>query len=196
MSIESGRLVRAIRALDAVAEWTGRITAWLILPLVAIMVYEVVVRHVARPTQWAYDLSYMAYGALFMLGAGYTLLKGAHIRTDFLYQKWPLKVQAAVDAACYLLLFFPGIALFLWFGADFAWNSWQRTERTVGSSWMPVIYPLKAVLPIAAGLLLLQGLSEFLKCLHALRTGAWLTAHKSLEEAVSEELKQAVGDEP
>lgn len=196
MSIESGRLVRAIRALDAVAEWSGRIVAWLVLPLIAIMVYEVVVRYAMRPTQWAYDLSYMAYGALFMLGAGYTLFKGAHIRTDFLYQKWPVKVQAAVDATCYLLLFFPGIALFLWIGADFAWNSWIRTERAVGSSWMPIIYPLKGVIPVAAGLLLLQGLSEFLKCLHALRTGKWLTAHKSLEETLSEELKEALGDKP
>ena len=195
MPSQPGKLERAIRALDAVNEWTGRIAAWLILPLVAIMVYEVVVRHVARPTQWAYDLSYMAYGALFMLGAGYTLLKGAHIRTDFLYQKWPVKTQAAVDAACYLLLFFPGIALFLWIGAEFAWNSWIRSERTVGSSWMPIIYPLKFVIPVAAGLLLVQGLAEFLKCLHALRTGQWLSAHKSLEEAVSEELKKAVGDE-
>jgi TRAP-type mannitol/chloroaromatic compound transport system permease small subunit len=195
MQQASGKLVRAIRALDAVNEWTGRIVAWLILPLVGIMVYEVVVRHVARPTQWAYDLSYMVYGAMFMLGAGYTLLRGAHIRTDFLYQKWPVKTQALVDAACYLLLFFPGIALFLWIGADFAWNSWIRNERTVGSSWMPIIYPLKSVIPIAAGLLLLQGLSEFLKCLHALRTGEWLSAHKSLEETLSEELKQAVADE-
>lgn len=195
MAPQPGRLVGAIRALDAVNEWTGRIAAWLVLPLMAIMVYEVVVRYAMRPTQWAYDLSYMTYGALFMLGAGYTLLKGAHIRTDFLYQKWPVKTQAAVDAACYLLLFFPGIAFFLWIGAEFAWNSWLRDERSVGSSWMPIIYPLKAVLPVAAGLLLVQGLSEFLKCIHALRTGAWLTAHKSLEEAVSEELKQASGDE-
>lgn len=195
MAPQPGRLVGAIRALDAVNEWTGRIAAWLVLPLMAIMVYEVVVRYAMRPTQWAYDLSYMTYGALFMLGAGYTLLKGAHIRTDFLYQKWPVKTQAAVDAACYLLLFFPGIAFFLWIGAEFAWNSWLRDERSVGSSWMPIIYPLKAVLPVAAGLLLVQGLSEFLKCIHALRTGAWLTAHKSLEEAVSEELKQAIGDE-
>jgi TRAP-type mannitol/chloroaromatic compound transport system permease small subunit len=181
------QLERAIRSIDRISDWCGRIVAWLILPLIAVMTYEVVIRHVWEPTQWAYDSSYMLYGALFMLGAGYTLYRGAHIRTDFLYQKWPVKVQAAVDAACYLLLFFPGIAVFLWLGAEFAWASWLREERSVGSSWMPVIYPLKAVMPVAAGLLLLQGASEFLKCIYALRTGRWLVMHKPMEELVSRE---------
>jgi TRAP-type mannitol/chloroaromatic compound transport system permease small subunit len=53
---------------------------------------------------------------------------------------------------------------------------------------MPVIYPLKAVLPIATAMLLLQGIAEFLKCLHALRTGAWLGEHKSMDEIISEDL--------
>ena len=88
---------------------------------------------------------------------------------------------------CYLFLFFPGIAIFLWLGAEFAWASWLRNERTVGSSWMPVIYPLKFVIPVAAALLLLQGVSEFLKCLYALRTGEWLTKARTLEELVSHE---------
>jgi len=179
------RLERTIRFIDSVSAWSGKITAWLILPLVGVMTYEVVIRHVATPTQWAYDTSYMVYAALFMLGAAYTLYRGAHIRTDFLYQRWSVKTQATVDALCYLLLFFPGIAIFMWLGAEFAWNSWLRNERTVGSSWMPVIYPLKAVIPVAAGLLLLQGISEFLKSIYALRTGRWLVVHRTLEELVS-----------
>jgi TRAP-type mannitol/chloroaromatic compound transport system permease small subunit len=168
------QLERAIRAIERVSEWSGRIVAWLVLPLIAAMTYEVTVRYVWEPTQWAYDVSYMLYGALFMLGAAYTLYRGAHIRTDFLYQKWPVKVQAAVDAFCYLVLFFPGIAIFFWLGVEFAWASWLRDERTVGSSWMPIIYPLKSVMPVAAALLLLQGLAEFLRCIYALQTGRWL----------------------
>jgi TRAP-type mannitol/chloroaromatic compound transport system permease small subunit len=182
-----GKLVRVIRIIDAMSVWSGRIVAWLILPLIAVMAYEVTIRYLWQPTQWAYDLSYMMYGAMFMLGAAYTLYRGAHIRTDFLYQNWSVRTQATMDALCYLLLFFPGIALFLWIGGEFAWNSWIQTERTVGSSWMPVIYPLKAVIPVAAGLLLLQGLSEFLKCIHALRTGQWLATPRSLDQVLSHE---------
>ena len=188
MEPQDGKLVRAIRIIDAISDWSGRIFAWLILPLIFVMTWEICVRYLAHPTQWAYDLSYMLYGAMFMLGAAYTLRRGSHIRTDFLYQKWPVKTQALVDALCYLLLFFPGIALFLWIGAEFAWQSWVREERSVGSSWMPVIYPLKAVLPIATAMLLLQGIAEFLKCMHALRTGRWLGEHKSMEEILSEDL--------
>ena len=187
MALEPARLERAIRILDAISAWSGRIVAWLILPLIAAMTYEVVIRYVATPTQWAYDTSYMLYGAMFMLGAAYTLYRGAHIRTDFLYQKWSVRTQATVDALCYVLLFFPGIAIFLLVSGEFAWNSWLRGERSVGSSWMPIIYPLKAVIPVAAALLLLQGVAELLKCLYALRTGSWLTAHKTLEEVVSDE---------
>jgi len=187
MAPPPGGLERAIRVIDAISAWSGRITAWLILPLIAAMTYEVVIRHVATPTQWAYDTSYMLYGAMFMLGAAYTLYRGAHIRTDFLYQKWSVKTQATVDALCYLFLFFPGIAVFLWLGGEFAWNSWLRDERTVGSSWMPIIYPLKAVIPVAAALLLLQGVAEFLKCIHALRAGQWLATPRSLDEVLSRE---------
>ncbi|MGH8674225.1 MAG: TRAP transporter small permease subunit [Burkholderiales bacterium] len=187
MEQDPGMLVRAIRTIDAISAWSGRIVAWLILPLIAAMTYEVAIRYLWQPTQWAYDTSYMLYGALFMLGAAYTLYRGAHIRTDFLYQKWSVRTQATVDAVCYLFLFFPGIAVFLWLGGEFAWNSWLRSERTVGSSWMPIIYPLKAVIPVAAALLLMQGVSEFLKCVYAFRTGKWLTTPRTLEELVSHE---------
>jgi TRAP-type mannitol/chloroaromatic compound transport system permease small subunit len=130
----------------------------------------------------------MIYGAMFMLGAAYTLHRGSHIRTDFLYQNWPVRVQALVDAACYVLLFFPGIAIFLWIGTEFAWQSYLRDERSVGSSWMPVIYPLKIVLPIATAMLLLQGVAELLKCVYAIRTGQWLAKRKSMEETISEDV--------
>jgi TRAP-type mannitol/chloroaromatic compound transport system permease small subunit len=188
MGTESGALVRVIRSIDAVSDWSGRIAAWLVLPLIFVMTWEITARYVARPTYWAFDLSYMLYGALFMLGAAYTLFRGSHIRTDFLYQSWPVKVQATVDAVCYLFLFFPGIAIFFWLSTEFALQSWQREERSMASAWMPALYPLKTVLPVALALLLLQGVAEFLKCVHAIRTGEWLTKPRSIEEALAEEL--------
>ncbi len=188
MEMESDALVRVIRGIDAVSEWSGRIAAWLVLPLVFIMSWDILVRKVHTPTYWAYDLSYMLYGALFMLGTAYTLYRGSHIRTDFLYQGWPVKVQAAVDAFCYLFLFFPGMAIFLWLATDYALNSWQRQELSMASSWMPPIYPLKTVIPVSIALLLLQGVAEFLKCVYAIRHGEWLTKQRSIEEVLAEEM--------
>jgi len=187
---EQGALVRTIRVIDRISLWSGRAVAWLVLPLIGVMSYEIAVRYLMRPTLWAFDLSYMLYGAMFILGSAYTLYRGSHVRTDFLYQNWRVKTQAAVDAACYLLLFFPGIAIFLWISSDFAWRSWLQNERSAASSWMPVIYPLKAALPVATALLLLQGFAEFLKCIYALRTGIWLAKQRSLEEVISEDLQE------
>jgi TRAP-type mannitol/chloroaromatic compound transport system permease small subunit len=165
-------LERTRRALDAISIWTARISGWLILPLTFVLVYEVLSRKFfQRPTTWASDVSYMLYGALFMLGAAYALQRGAHIRTDFLYRRWPPRVQGAVDALLYLCFFFPGIALFLWVGWEFAWTSWLQGERAITSPWRAPIYLLKAVIPVAAALLLVQGVAEFLKSLHTALRG-------------------------
>lgn len=165
---------KAVRVLDAISVWTGRIFAWLVVPLMAVLVYEVVSRKFfLRPTAWASDTSYMLYGALFMLGAAYTLYRKGHIRTDFVYRLWSPRIQGTVDALLYLLFFFPGIALFLWAGWDFAHASWVQGERTVTSAWRPPIYPLKMVIPVTAALLLVQGLAEFGRSVYAAVKGSW-----------------------
>jgi TRAP-type mannitol/chloroaromatic compound transport system permease small subunit len=170
---DGDKFLRLAKRIDKLSDWCGRAFAWLVLPLIGIMVYEVVVRYTLRPTLWAYDLSYMTYGAMFMLGAAYTLSKGAHIRADFVYRLWSPRTQGLVDAACYLFLFFPGIGFFLWVGADFAFESATRAERSAGSAWMPYIYPLKSTIPVAAALLLVQGVSEFIKSAYAAIKGRW-----------------------
>ncbi len=165
---------RALRVLDGISLWTGRVVAWLVLPLMAILVYEVVSRKLFfRPTMWASDASYMIYGALFMLGAAYTLQRGGHIRTDFFYRLWSPRAQGLVDALLYLLFFFPGLALFLWAGWGFAWTSWLQDERAVTSAWRAPIYLLKLVIPVSAALLLLQGVAELLRSVHAAVRGRW-----------------------
>lgn len=168
-------LENAVRTLDSVSVWTGRIVGWLVIPLMGVLVYEVVARKFFfRPTAWASDTSYMLDGALFMLGAAYTLCRQRHIRTDFFYRLWAPRVQGAVDAGLYLLFFFPGVGLFLWAGWDFAYASWAQGERAVTSAWRAPIYLLKMAIPVAAALLFVQGISEFLKSLHAALRGKWL----------------------
>lgn len=159
--------VALVRAIDAISEWSGRLFAWLVIPLMCGTTYEVIARYVFNaPTIWAYDMAYMLYGSHFMLGAAYTLLKGGHIRTDIFYQNWSPRRQGLVDALLYLLLFFPGMFFFLWMGAQEAAHSWAIGERSDASPWRPVVYPLKAALPLGALLLLIQGVSEFIKSLH------------------------------
>jgi TRAP-type mannitol/chloroaromatic compound transport system permease small subunit len=168
----SGALVRAVlaivRTIDGLALWSGRLFCWLVVPLVFALTYEVFARYVFHaPTLWAYDTAYMLYGTHFMLGAAYTLYRGGHIRTDLFYQKWSVRTRGTVDATLYLLLFFPGIALFFWMGLQEALHSWDIREVSDASPWRPILYPFKAVIPIALFLLMIQGISEFLKSAYA-----------------------------
>lgn len=165
-------LKRIVKVLDNITLWLARLTWWLVIPLMAVLVYEVMVRKLfISPTIWAMDLSYMLNGLFGMTGAVYALYRGGHIAIDFISDKWSLRTQAALNAVFYVTCFFPGISIFLWFASRFAHESWVIRERAITSAWMAPIYPLKIVMAVAMALLLLQGISEFLKNLYALLRG-------------------------
>jgi TRAP-type mannitol/chloroaromatic compound transport system permease small subunit len=160
-------LRKLVRVIDSFSDWAGRTFAWLIIPLMVGTTYEVIARYgFNSPTVWAYDMSYMLYGGHFMLGAGYTLLKGGHIRTDIFYQNWTPRTQGIVDALLYLLLFFPGMIFFFWMGTQEAAHSWSIGEVSDASPWRPAVYPLKTALPLGALLILIQGVPEFVRAAH------------------------------
>jgi TRAP-type mannitol/chloroaromatic compound transport system permease small subunit len=164
------KLDRIAAAIDQVSIWSGKIVSWLIFPMFLVLFYEVLVRKFYYPTIWANDLATMCYGAHFFLAAAYTLYLQKHIRTDFISQKWPLKTQVRMDIAQYLLLFLPGMIMFTWLSWDFASESWELRESLM-TTWRPPAYWYKTVIPVSAALLVLQGLSEVIKCFKTLRTG-------------------------
>ena len=167
-------MASVITWIDRFSLWTGRIVCWLTVPLIAAMVYEIFMRYAfTAPTMWAYDISRMLYGACFMLGAGYGLFRGVHIRADFIYRNWSVKAQGMVDGILYVLFYFPGLLVFFWMSTDFAYESWIRLERGMDTAWMPFVFPIKTVLPIGVLFLLIQGVSELLKCIYAATKGRW-----------------------
>ena len=167
-------MTRITAALDALSEWTGRLVSWLIIPMVASLVYEVFARYLFdAPTVWAYDMTFMLYGTFFMMGAAYTLKHKGHIRTDSFYGEWSPRKQGWVDTVCYLVFFFPPLIAFLVVTWDYFYKSYGQDERIMTSPWMPIVWPFKFVLPLATALLLLQGISELLKSVHAARKGEW-----------------------
>lgn len=168
------RVRRLLGIIDGISIWTGKAFAWLVVPLTGALVYEVISRYFfSAPTLWAFDITYMLYGAHFMLVAAYALAKHEHIRTDFLYRLMPVRWQATLDAWLYLLFFIPALAVFFWVSLQFAVDSWIQGERSNLSPWLPPIYPLKTALPVTAALLLLQGISEFLKSCYAAKGRRW-----------------------
>ena len=164
MPSSESNVARITQALDAVTRAVGKAIAWLIIPMVLSLVWEVTARYAFNaPTEWAYDMTFMLYGTFFMVGSAWTLQRGGHIRTDTLYASWTHRTRARVDLACYAVLFFPAIAIFCWLGAEYFWKSFQQNERIVTSPWLPIVWPFKFMIPFSAALLVLQGVSECLK---------------------------------
>ena len=167
-------LIRAIDRLNLVVGW---LVAWFVVVIMGSMIYEVVARYVfTAPTIWAYDISRMFCGAAFVLGGGYALAKGVHIRSDFLYRTWSVKTQGRVDTLLYVVFFFPTMLLLLWVSGDWAWRSVSMGERGIDTALAPLLGPVKSSLPFGILFLTLQGVSELLKSLYAASRGRWPNA--------------------
>ena len=163
-----------ITKIDLFSKWVGNIVCWITIPLILGMVYEVFARKLfLAPTIWAYDMSRFLYGALFMLGTGYALSKGVHIRADFIYRNFKTKTQGTIDFWLYLLFYFPGLIVFLYMTIGFVQESIMRGERGMDTTWMPYMWPIKTCLLIGIVFLLIQGVSELLKSYWASTKGEW-----------------------
>ncbi len=163
------RLRQATRILDFPGMLVGKAAAWLIVPMVGALVWEVVARFgFNSPTMWAYDATFMLYGTLFMLGAAYTLGLDNHVRADFLFNILSPRWQGVIDGTFTLFLFFPAMFFFTLATFDYASTSWQQGERIPTSPMMPIIYPLKTVMPVTGLLLFIQGISELLKSYYSI----------------------------
>ena len=174
--------IRIVRAIDRFTDTTGTWVAWLNVPLVAVVAYEVIARYVfGAPTTWSFDLTYMFYGTVFMLGSAYALHQGAHIRTDFFFERWSVRTRGLIDSIAYIVFFFPALSVFLTVTWGEAWYAFQIGEVSEQTPWRPILWPYKMVIPATCLLLMIQGLSETIKGVYAARTGTELE-HKEKPE--------------
>ncbi len=163
-----------LRIVDQLSTFVGKTAGWAILVLTFVTSYEVFMRYVlGAPTEWAFDASYILYGALFMLAGAYALSRNSHVRGDFLYRAWPVRRQAGMDLTLYVLFFFPGILALIYSGYGFAELAWLMKERSAASPNGPPVYHFKTLIPVTGALMLLQGIVEFMRCIIAVRDGKW-----------------------
>jgi len=175
-------LISAVNAIDKFTDATGTCIAWLNVPLVLVVSYEVIMRYVFdAPTMWVFDTTYMLYGTIFMLGAAYALHKGAHIRTDFFYDKWTAKTKGMVDSISYFVFFFPSLIMLLVASGNEAWYSFLIHETSEQTPWRPILWPYKGIVPLTCVLLIVQGISETIKSAYAWRTGIELEHKEKIE---------------
>jgi TRAP-type mannitol/chloroaromatic compound transport system permease small subunit len=176
-------MIAYINFADRLSAWFGKAFAWAIMVMIVGISYEVFVRYVLNaPTSWAFDLSYIMYGTLFMMGGAYTLSRDGHVRGDFIYRLWKPRTQALVELVLYLLFFFPGVTALILAGWKYAARSFRFLEISVNSPAGVPVFQFKAII-VAAGLLLfVQGVAQVFRCIICLRTGEWLRARDDVEE--------------
>ncbi|MEJ2453628.1 MAG: TRAP transporter small permease subunit [Candidatus Thiodiazotropha sp.] len=172
-----------IQFADSLSGWVGKAFGWCIMVLTFATCYEVFVRYVLNsPTAWAFDMSVQMYGALFMMAGAYTLSRNGHVRGDVIHRLLPVKVQAGIDLALYFLFLLPGVFALIWYGYDFAADSWRYKEVSWSSPARVQIYYFKTLIPLAGFFVLIQAMAEVMRCIHCLRTGEWLPRPEDVEE--------------
>ena len=176
-------MTRILHFIDSLSTWVGKAFAWCIVILTFSTCYEVFVRYVLNaPTVWAFDMSVQMYGALFMMAGAYALSQDAHVRGDVIYRLLPRRTQATIDLILYILFLAPGAIALLYYGYGFASDSWFYKEVSWSSPSRIQIYFFKTLIPVAGALLIVQGLSECLRCIIAIRTGRWVERHEDVRE--------------
>ena len=172
-----------IEFADRLSAWFGKAFAWLIMVMAVGVGYEVLVRYgFNAPTDWAFDLSYITYGTLFMMGGAYTLSRGGHVRGDFVYRLWKPRTQARVELVLYFIFFFPGVLALIISGWKYAERAWRYLEVSVNSPAGIPVYQFKTVIVAAGILLFIQGIAQVCRCIIAMRTNEWIEAEEDVME--------------
>ena len=172
-----------LHSADHISTWVGKAFSWLIVALMLLVVVEVFKRYALNaPTAWVFDASNMLYGTLFMMGGAYTLAQDGHVRGDFLYGNFKPRTQASIDLVLYIVFFLPGVAALTWSGWSYFQDSVALNEQTFNADPLPV-YPFKFMIPFAGALVLMQGISEIIRCMVCLKTGAWTPRLKDAHES-------------
>ena len=185
-------MTKLIYAIESLSIWVGRAFGWCILILTFSVSYEVFVRYLLNsPTVWVFDMMVQMYGALFLMAGAYALAQDTHIRGDFLYRLFPVRVQATIDFVLYILFFFPGMLALVWYGAEIASDSWRYKEVSWNSPARIQIYFFKTLIPVAGGLLIIQGIAELLRCGKAMRSGQWMERLEDVHGTEEELMAQA-----
>lgn len=182
---------RLIFAIDQLNKTVGHAFAWCIVILTFGTCYEVFVRYVLDdPTSWAFDMSYMMYGAVFYMAGAYTLSRGGHVRADMFYRLWRPRTQAMVELVLYVIFFFPGILALVYAGWSYGYDATRIREVSVNSPAGVPIWPLKMMISVGAALMVLQGFAEVLRCLQCLRDGDWTARLHDVEELEKQILEE------
>ena len=188
---ERSNMQKSLLIIDKISTFVGKTFSWFIVSLTLLITYEIFSRYALdEPHPWAFDVTLMMYGALFMMAGAYTLSRNGHVRGDVLYGFFPPRAQAALDLTLYFVFFLPGVVALCWAGYIYAGDSWRILEHSSITAEGPPIYPFKTVIPVAGAFLLVQGIVEMIRCVICLKEGKWPSREEDVEEVDVEKLKE------
>jgi TRAP-type mannitol/chloroaromatic compound transport system permease small subunit len=134
------------------------------------------------PTSWAFDMSYILYGGLFIMSGAYALSRNAHVRGDILFRLLRPRWQAGIELVLYFIFFYPGVTALIIAGYGYAHDSFGYKEVSVNSPVGVPIWQLKALIPLAGIMLFIQGIAQVIRCILCLRDGFWPAQLHDVEE--------------
>jgi len=165
---------RGLIYVDAISNWSGKFVAFLIVFLIGALIWEVVLRYAFdSPTIWVHESCQLIFAIYGILGGAYALLHKAHVTCDLLYVRFSVRVRAILDLITSPMFFiFCGVLLLDSLG--FGLTSLKQLQHST-TPFSPPLYPFKLMLPLAALLIILQGLAKFTRDFYVAITGRLLT---------------------
>ncbi len=155
--------------VDTLNEWVGRFVAWVTALVVAVVFVDVVMRYAFRTSfVFTQEAEWHLFAFIFLIGAGYTLLKDGHVRVDIIYQRLGPRGQAWINLVGVLLFLIPGCYLVIATSLKFVYSSWSVMEGSPDPGGIPYRYLIKACIPVGFTLILLQGISMGIKSVYTL----------------------------
>ncbi len=155
-----------LTAIDRISDLSAWVAKGMLLALIGAMIWEVSARYIFdSPTLWAFDISYMLNGTIFLLGAGFTLKADAHVRIDFLSSALPLKAQQWLNAFFYLCILLPVFSAFAYIASKKALQAFTTLEVESVSPWAPFVWPFYSVIAIGLWVLALQFIADGIRYL-------------------------------
>lgn len=194
-------LLKISRLIDAMTERVGRTIYWLVLIAVLVSAVNAIVRKTFDMSSNAFlELQWYLFSAVFLLGAGYALLKQEHVRIDVIYGKFPRRVQIWIDILGTLLFLMPMALLILWHSWPVFIDAFLTHERSSSAGGL-ILWPVRLLLPAGFALLIVQAVSELIKRAAFLRglipDPGEKQQHMTAEEELAADIKaRAAGAKP
>lgn len=150
-----------VRAVEKINNAVGHVAMWLLVVMLAILVWSVVAKGINHPSIWVMEMAQFTMAAYYLLGAGFSMQQGAHVRMDFLYERWGRRRRSLMDSVTSVFLIFYLVMLVIggWSSSADALEYGQRNHTV----WAPYMAPVKIIMTTGMGLMLLQSIAELIK---------------------------------